>query len=181
VAVVLIALAALAVAGAVLSGSWLLAATAGVLSVVLGAAATRITHSELVQARRDAARDRAEQAAEYRSIADARNAEHARFTATMLARVAGQETALAELEVALGSAQKRAADATRRLNAEARRAELAEREGKELSGRLEAAENGARVAHRRAASRADRVAVDARGAQARLSSGSHRIAGRILT
>jgi chromosome segregation ATPase len=143
VAVVLIALAALAVAGAVLSGSWLLAATAAVLSVVLGAAATRITHSELMQARRDAARDRAQQADEYRSITDARNAEHARFTATMLARVAGQETALAELEVALGSAQKRAADATRRFNAEARRAELAEREGKELSGRLEAAESRA--------------------------------------
>ena len=129
VAVVLIVLAALAVAGAVLSRSWSLTAVAAVLGVVLGAAATRITHSELMQARRDAARDRAEQAEAYRALTTARSAEHAEFATTMRARLDGQGTALAELEVALGSAQKRAADATRRYNAEARRAELAEREG----------------------------------------------------
>ncbi|HET8958978.1 hypothetical protein [Nocardioides sp.] len=143
VAVVLIALAALAVAGAVFSHSWFLTATAAVLGVVLGAAATRITHSELLQTRRDAARDRAEQADAYRALTVTRTAEHAEFTATMQARLDGQATALAELEVALGSAQKRAAEATRRLNAEARRAELAEREGQEVSTRLEEAERRA--------------------------------------
>ena len=143
VAVVLIVLAALAVAGAVLSRSWSLTAIAAVLGVVLGAAATRITHSELMQARRDAARDRAEQAEAYHALTTARSAEHAEFTATMQARLDGQGTALAELEVALGSAQKRAADATRRLNAEARRAELAEREGSEVATRLEEAERRA--------------------------------------
>lgn len=143
VAVVLLVLAALVVTGAVLSGSWSVTAIAAVLGVVLGAAATRITHSELMQARRDAARDRAVQADEYRSLTTARTAEHARFTATMQARLAGQETALGELEIALGSAQKRAADATRRLNAEARRAELAEREGQEVATRLEEAEKRA--------------------------------------
>ena len=117
IAVVLIALAALAVAGAVLSGSWSLTAIAAVLGVVLGAAATRITHSELMQTRRDAARDRAAQAAAYHELTTVRSAEHASFVATMEARLAGQGTAIAELEVALGSAQKRAADATRRLNA----------------------------------------------------------------
>ena len=143
VAVVLIALAARAVAGAVFSQSWFLTATAAVLGVVLGAAATRITHSELLQTRRDAARDRAEQADAYRALTATRTAEHAEFTATMQARLDGQTTALAELEVALGSAQKRAAEATRRLNAEARRAELAEREGQEVSTRLEDAERRA--------------------------------------
>jgi uncharacterized membrane-anchored protein YhcB (DUF1043 family) len=143
VAVVLIALAVLAVAGAVLSRSWSLTALAAVLGVVLGAAATRITHSELMQARRDAARDRAQQAHAYDRLTKARTAEHARFTASMQARIDSQGTALAELEVALGSAQKRAADATRRLNAEARRAELAEREGQEVSTRLEEAERRA--------------------------------------
>ena len=62
VAVALIVVSALAVAGAVLSGSWIFVTTAAVLGVVLGASATRITHSELLQARRDAARDRATQA-----------------------------------------------------------------------------------------------------------------------
>jgi len=143
VAVVLIALAALAVAGAVLSRSWFLTAIAAVLGVVLGAAATRITHSELMQARRDAARDRAEQAAEYHSLTAARTLEHAKFAATMQERLDGQNTALAELEVALGSAQTRAADATRRLTAAARRAELAELEGKDVAARLEEAERRA--------------------------------------
>jgi uncharacterized membrane-anchored protein YhcB (DUF1043 family) len=143
VAVVLIAFAALAVAGAVLSRSWSLTAIAAVLGVVLGAAAVRITHSELMQARRDAARDRAEQATAYHELTAARSAEHAEFAATMQSRLDGQGTALAELEVALGSAQKRAAEATRRLNAEARRAELAEREGIDVAARLEEAERHA--------------------------------------
>jgi chromosome segregation ATPase len=143
VAVVLIVLAALAVAGAVLSRSWSLTTSAAVLGVVLGAAATRITHSELMQARRDAARDRAAQASAYEALTTARSAEHAEFTRTMQARLDGQATALGELEVALGSAQKRAADATRRLNAEARRAELAEREGRDVATRLEEAERHA--------------------------------------
>lgn len=111
--------------------------------MVLGAAATRITHSELMQTRRDAARDRAEQAAEYRALTEARSLEHSKFAATMKERIDGQHTALQELEVALGSAQKRAADATRRLNAEARRAELAEREGEEVTARLQEAETRA--------------------------------------
>src|SRR5262245_30877333 len=82
VAVVLIVLAVLGVAGAVLSRSWSMTALAAVLGVVLGAAATRITHSELMQARRDAARDRAEQAEAYHAITAARSAEHASFAAT---------------------------------------------------------------------------------------------------
>jgi hypothetical protein len=48
----LLVVSALAVAGAVLSGSWIFVTTAAVLGVVLGASATRITHSELLQTRR---------------------------------------------------------------------------------------------------------------------------------
>ena len=62
-AVGLIVLAALVVAGAALSGSWLLVTIAAGLGVALGAAATRITHTELVESRVEAARDRAAQAA----------------------------------------------------------------------------------------------------------------------
>ncbi|MGH3363034.1 MAG: hypothetical protein ACRDOM_11305 [Nocardioides sp.] len=151
VAVVLLVLAALAVAGAVLSGSWLLVTVAAALGVVLGAAATRITHSELLQTRRDAARDRAEQAQAYRDLTAVRTVEHASYVAGVQARMDRQESALTELENALASAQKRAVAANRKFNAEARRAELAEQEGREVTVRLEeaearAAEAGLRVA-----------------------------------
>ena len=56
---------------------------AALLSVVLGAAATRITHSELMDARREAARDRAEQAQSYRRLTVTRTAENAEFAAGM--------------------------------------------------------------------------------------------------
>ena len=132
VAVVLIVFSALVVIGAVLSGSWLLVTLAAVLSVILGAAATRITHSELMATRREAARDRTQQAQAYRDLTVARTAEHAEFTATMQSRIESHEHAISELEVALTSAQKRAAEATRKMNAEARRADVAENEGREL-------------------------------------------------
>ena len=54
VAVALLGVSAAIVLGAVASSSAGLTAVAAVLAVVLGAAATRITHSEVMQARRDA-------------------------------------------------------------------------------------------------------------------------------
>jgi chromosome segregation ATPase len=140
---VLLVVAALTVAGAVLSGSWLLVTVTAALAVALGASATRITYSELLQTRHEAARDRARQARDYRALTEARVAEHAEFAAAVQARADRQETALGELEVALASAQKRAAAATRRLNAEARRAEVAEQEGRAYAVRLEEAEERA--------------------------------------
>ncbi len=136
VAVVLLALAALAVVGAIISGTWILVVLAAVLGVVLGAAATRITHSELAETRREAARDRAEQAKAYRDLTIARTAEHTAFAESMQERVARQATAVHELEDALTAAQKRAAEATRKLNAEARRADLAETEGRDTAQQL---------------------------------------------
>lgn len=124
---------------------------AAVSAVVLGTAATRITHSELMQTRRDAARDRAEQARQYRQLTDERTAEHAAFVDTMQARAQRQEHALAELETALSAAQRRAADATRKFNAEARRAEAAEQQGREVTTRLEEAEERAAEAQLRVA------------------------------
>jgi len=136
-------LAALLVLGGILSGSWLTLVLAAVVGVVLGAAATRITHSELMETRREAARDRAEQAQAYRDLTVARTAEHAAFTKTRESRIAAHESAITELEEALTSAQKRAAEATRKMNAEARRADVAEREGREKSELLEDAEQRA--------------------------------------
>ena len=143
VAVVLIVISALVVLGAVLSGSWLLVTLAAVLSVVLGAAATRITHSELMATRREAARDRTQQAQAYRDLTVARTAEHAEFTATMQSRIESHEHAISELEEALTSAQKRAAEATRKMNAEARRADVAENEGRSLTESRDEAEQRA--------------------------------------
>ena len=143
IAVALTTVAALLVLGAVLSGSWLLLTLAAVLGVALGAAATRITHTELMATRREAARDRAEQAQAYRDLTVARTAEHATFAETMQSRLGAQENAIHELEVALTSAQKRAAEATRKLNHEARRADLAEHEGRATADRLGAAEQRA--------------------------------------
>lgn len=143
VAAALLVVSALAVIGAVLSGSWLLVTVAAGLAVALGVAATRITHSELMDTRREAARDRAEQAQAYRDLTVARTAEHAEFTATMESRIAAHEHSITELEVALGSAQKRAAEATRKMNGEARRADVAEQEGRSLGTRLDDAEERA--------------------------------------
>lgn len=143
VAVALLLVSAALVAGAVLSGSWLLVSSAAVLGVVLGAAATKITHSELAQSRRDAARDRAEQAQAYRRLNDERSAEHASFVSTMQARIEEREEALAALQDELGTAQVRSAEVLQKMNAEARRADLAEGELERVRERAETAEQGA--------------------------------------
>ncbi|GAB3790130.1 hypothetical protein [Nocardioides ungokensis] len=143
IAVALLAISALLVLGGVLSGSWLALVLAALVGVVLGAAATRITHSELMETRREAARDRAEQAQAYRDLTVARTAEHAAYAETMQSRIAAHESAIHDLEEALTSAQKRAAEATRKMNSEARRADVAEREGTETNERLESAEQRA--------------------------------------
>src|SRR6478735_1435663 len=112
VAVTLLAVGAALVIGALASSSAGLTAVAAVVAVLAGAAATRITHSELMQARRDAARDRAVQAQEYRTLTERRTAESAAF---------------AVLERALSNAQKNAAEQTLKRGQEARRADAAER------------------------------------------------------
>jgi hypothetical protein len=121
-AVGLIVLAALVVAGAALSGSWLLVTVAAGLGVLLGAAATRITHTELVESRVAAARDRAAQAQAYNELTDQRTSEHASYVADISTRISEKEQALVELELALSLAQRRAATSTRKRNAEGRRA-----------------------------------------------------------
>src|SRR4051812_45966893 len=64
---------------------WL--STSAVLSLACGWAAARIVYSELVQSRREAAADRAEQAKAYRSMFAERASEHAEFTTSMTDRL----------------------------------------------------------------------------------------------
>src|SRR3954447_12913988 len=87
-AVGLLVLAALAVAGAALSGSWLLVTVAAGLRVLLPAAAPRITHTELVESRVAAARDRAAQAQAYNELTEQRTSEHSSYVADIQARIA---------------------------------------------------------------------------------------------
>lgn len=159
VAVCLLTCAAVLVTVAFLGGSAWFQAVAAVSSVVLGAAATRITHSELLQSRRDAARDCAEQAQAYRELTEQRTTEHLAFSRAMQTRADQQELALDELESALGEAQRRAAEASRTFNAEARRAELAEQEGHAIGVRLEEAEERAAEAAVRASELEQELAV----------------------
>ncbi|MFT4288992.1 hypothetical protein [Nocardioides sp.] len=139
-AVGLIALAALAVAGAVISGSWPIAVTAAVLAVVLGGAAVKITHTELMASRVEAARDRAQQAQGYRLITEERVAEQAKHDAFWSERLRHHEQAVTELEAALAAAHQRAAEALRARHAESRRADVAERDAQALAVRLEETE-----------------------------------------
>lgn len=139
VAVALLVVGAALVAGAVASASAVLTAVAAVVAVVSGAAATRITHSELVQARRDAARDRAVQAQEYRALTERRTSENAAFAADMQRRIADREDAIEVLERELSTAQKHAAEQGLKRAQESRRADAAER-GRDaaVTGREEA-------------------------------------------
>jgi len=143
VAVALLAVATLLVGWALVAGIGWLTSLVAVAALVLGAAATRITHTEVMQARRDAARDRAEQASEYAALTAERTAENAVFAADMRRKIADREEAIDGLELALSKAQRLAADQTRKLNAEARRADVAEREVSESARLLDASEDRA--------------------------------------
>src|SRR5690242_18050175 len=139
----LVVIAAVVVLGAVLGGSYPLVSVAAVLAVALGAAAARITYSELVATRRDAAADRARQAQAYRTMAEQRSAEHREFADAMQVRVGRAESAVTQLEGAVVASQGRAAEAVRKLGAEARRADLAEAEGSRLAVALDESEERA--------------------------------------
>src|SRR5687767_5728467 len=86
VAVLLLLVAAAAVAGAAVTGAWPAVTVAAVAAVLLGATATKIMHSELMMARRDAARDRAEQAKAFSELDGKRSAESVEFAADMQGR-----------------------------------------------------------------------------------------------
>jgi chromosome segregation ATPase len=126
VAIGLLLLAALGVSGAVVAvesagASWLLLAGASALAVALGATATRITHTELTDSRRAAAADRAQLAQGYSHLTAQRAVEHASYVSTIESRITARESMLEQIEMALSAAQRRAATATRKKNAESRR------------------------------------------------------------
>lgn len=137
VAVALVSFAALAVVLALPTQSpgWLSASS--LVALVCGAAASRIVHSELMQSRREAARDRAAQADAYRTLFAERADEHAKITTMMSDRLVARDRDLRGLEDALMLSQKRAAEAETRVKREARRANEALEQVVELREALE--------------------------------------------
>lgn len=143
VAVLLLVLAALAVAGTAVTGSWLLITLAAGGAVLLGASATKITHSELMASREDAARDRAQQARAYAELTEVRTTENVEFAADMTGKVARRDATISRLERRLGDAAAELADARQQLTTAHELAAEAQRETERLTARLADAEDRA--------------------------------------
>jgi len=127
----------------VVVGSFWLIVTAAVAAVVLGVVATVLTHSELMDSRRETGHVKATEAKAYAQLTDARSAENTLFARSMGERLAHSQTALAQVEDALVAAQHRAAETARKLRAEQRRADEAETKTVHYAGKLDEAEERA--------------------------------------
>lgn len=125
----LLMIAALLVGGAVLSGGWMPLTAAAGLGVLLGTAATRVTYTELADVRREAARDRAALAQDYREQALARAEEHRRYVAAVETRITAHQSTIAAQQEELVTARQETGEQTRR-------AEAAEREEARLASEL---------------------------------------------
>lgn len=130
VAVALIVASGLLLAATVPTGSFVAVAVAGGVAVLLGAAALRIAHSELMTTRREAASDRAAQAKEFTALSARRAEENAEFVTSMTSRLAdrdaaleAREQAISDLEEAVNLAQAKVVELTRKATAETRRAD----------------------------------------------------------
>lgn len=143
VAALMIVASAATVVATALTGSWLLVTVAGLVAVLLGAMATKITHSELLDSREEAARDRAQQARAYADLTEVRTAENVEFAADMTGKVAKRDATISRLEKRLGDAAAELADARRELIEARDEAAEAQRETERLTGRLADAEERA--------------------------------------
>jgi hypothetical protein len=127
IAALLTVLAVVLVSAAIPTGSWLLAALAGSACALLGVIATRLTRTEVLVARRDAARDRADQAKAYRDLASLRSAETGATIKRLSNEIQAREADIAALQDALVESHQAAAAATKgRETAEADVADLAQ-------------------------------------------------------
>ncbi|MGH3445522.1 MAG: hypothetical protein ACRDPB_09110 [Nocardioidaceae bacterium] len=129
VAIALMCLATLAVAGGVLMAygqSFLWLSVAAVFALACGWASARIVYTELTHSRRAAAADRAAQAQAYRVMFAERAGEHAEFTTAMTDRLAARDREVAELGATVLAAEQRTMHAEARVQRESRRADDAE-------------------------------------------------------
>jgi hypothetical protein len=165
VAVALLALATALVVLALPGQSPLWLSLAAVYAVASGWAAARIVWNELAQSRREAAADRAAQAAAYRGLFAERASEHAAFTTAMTDRLVRRDRDVAALQAGVVTAEARAAEAETRVQREARRANdaldranAAREEAVALACRVEELEVASRLAQEAAEEAAREVA-----------------------
>ena len=137
VATSLVSLATLVVVLALPTQSPLWLSLSSVFALVAGGAASRIVYAELLQSRRDAARDRATQASAYRAMFSERAGEHAEFTTVMTDRLVARDREIRELEATVRLGEKRALEAESRVRRESRRANDAVARVAELQEALE--------------------------------------------
>lgn len=118
-AVSLLTVASLAVATALVTGAWV--GPAAAVSLLAGWGAARIIHTELLQARREHARDRARQARSFEQLLAARSQQQLRVARELDDRLAGRERDVRELEGTLRLLETRAVVAEDRGRREGRR------------------------------------------------------------
>ena len=121
VAFSLLIVAGLVVIAALVSNSQPTTAGAALLALACGVAATRIVASELVQSRRDAARDRAAQAHAYQLIYAERVAEHDRFAMSMTEQIVERDGQIGRLLATVRHIGRRVDEAEDRAQREAAR------------------------------------------------------------
>jgi hypothetical protein len=124
VAVVLMVLAFVVVVLAVAAS--VLVAPAAALAVGLGAAATRIMYSEVVQTRWEAAAQRAEHARSFQVAMDRHHTDHQAHSALMSRRIGERDRAIGELSGTVRLLERRVDEAETRVRREARRANEAQ-------------------------------------------------------
>jgi len=137
VAVALLLLSTVVVLAALLSGTEWAISTAAVVTALAGWASVRILVNEIAQTRREAARDRAEQAQAYRRIFTQRVAEHDTFAATMTERIAARESEIRDLRGTVRVADTNAAQAQARVRVESKRTVALQARLDELTRELE--------------------------------------------
>lgn len=115
---------------------WFAAALVGLLA---GVVATRIVSNELAQARREAARDRADQAVAFQQLNASRVREHTAHSAAMSARLTDTEATVRRLRRALHDALRDGDESDRRARGERRRVTALVADVVELQARLAAA------------------------------------------
>lgn len=118
--------------GAVAAGRVFALVIAATLASVCGWAAFRILRTELLEERRDHARQRAAQADAFRALFSHRSAEHAAFVAALGERLATATREVRELEGTLRLSECRALEAEDRVRREARAGDRARARVSEL-------------------------------------------------
>jgi hypothetical protein len=136
VAAALLACATVLTVGAVAAGQVLALVVAATLATLCGWAAFRILHTELLEERRQHARDRAAQADAFRILFTHRSAEHAAFVAAMSERLTAATREVRELEGTLRLSECRALEAEDRVRREARAGDQARARVAELEAAL---------------------------------------------